>query len=83
MKHNLIFTGSGPIMIMHTYSDISNDKLIAKLAAKTGLKIELQEKIDPTIIGGMIIILQNQIVDGSIRYDLSELKNRLMNLKVH
>jgi len=57
--------------------------LIARLAAKTGLKIELDEKIDQSIIGGMIIILHDQIIDGSIRHGLQLLRNRLMKLKVH
>ncbi len=57
--------------------------LIGKLAAKTNLKIELEEKIDPAIIGGTIVILHNQIIDGSIRHGLQILRNRLMGLKVH
>jgi F-type H+-transporting ATPase subunit delta len=57
--------------------------LVGRLAAKTNLKIELDEKIDESIIGGMIVILQNQIIDGSIRHSLQVLRNRLMGLKVH
>ncbi len=57
--------------------------VIERLQKKTSLKIELREKIDKSIIGGMIIMLQNQIIDGSIRYDLNELRNRLMKIKVH
>ncbi len=45
MKHHLIFTGSGPIMILHTYADISDDKLIAKLAAK-GIRRFIAFEID-------------------------------------
>jgi len=57
--------------------------IIERLQKKTSQKIELEEKIDKTIIGGMIIMLRNQIINGSIRYDLNELKNRLMKVKVH
>ncbi len=64
-------------------SDTERDKIIEKLTAKTSLKIELEDKVDKSIIGGMIIILHNQIIDGSIRYGLSTLKNRLMQVKVH
>jgi F-type H+-transporting ATPase subunit delta len=64
-------------------SDDERKNLIARLSKKTSLKIELEEKIDKTIIGGMIVILQNQIIDGSIRYQLSLLKNKLMRVKVH
>ena len=64
-------------------SDSERKLLIVELTKKTGLKIELEERIDPSIIGGMVVILQNQIIDGSIRYALSLLRNRLMKVKVH
>jgi F-type H+-transporting ATPase subunit delta len=57
--------------------------LLQRLTAKTGLKIELEEKIDRSIIGGMVIILRDRIIDGSLRFALSQLKNRLMKVKVH
>lgn len=63
--------------------DIERAELIERLQKKTALKVELEEKIDPTVIGGMIVILHNQIIDGSIRFGLSQLKNRLMKVKVH
>ena len=63
--------------------DNERRELIERLAKKTSLKIELVEKIDKAIIGGMIIILHNQIIDGSVRHGLSQLKNRLMKVKVH
>ncbi|HPQ70775.1 MAG TPA: hypothetical protein PKW95_16745 [bacterium] len=34
MKHHLIFTGSGPIVVLHSYGDISDETLLAKLTAK-------------------------------------------------
>ncbi len=64
-------------------TDVERRKVIEKLQQKTSLKIELEEKIDKSIVGGMIIMLHNQIIDGSIRHGLDELKNRLMKVKVH
>ena len=64
-------------------TDGERQKLIEELARKTSLKIELEEKIDKSILGGMIIILHNQIIDGSVRHGLDQLKNRLMKVKVH
>lgn len=64
-------------------SEKERTDIVSKLAAKTGLKIELVEKVDKAIIGGMIVILHNQIIDGSIRHGLARLKNRLMKVKVH
>jgi F-type H+-transporting ATPase subunit delta len=58
-------------------------QMIKQLIKKTSFKIELEEKIDKSIIGGVILILHNQIIDDSIRYHLGLLKNRLMRVKVH
>lgn len=38
MRHNLVFTGSGPIIVIHTYSGISDPALLEKLSAKGILK---------------------------------------------
>jgi len=37
MKSGIIFTGSGPILIMTSYDSINNPKLVEKLASK-GIK---------------------------------------------
>jgi F-type H+-transporting ATPase subunit delta len=58
-------------------------EVIEQLQKKTSLKIELVEKVDETLVGGMIVMLKDQIMDGSIRHGLDELRNRLMNVKVH
>jgi F-type H+-transporting ATPase subunit delta len=64
-------------------SEAEREKLLIKLAQKTSLKIELEEKIDKSIIGGIVVMLHNKIIDGSIKYNLSLLRNRLMKTKVH
>ena len=64
-------------------SDAERKRLIENLTRKTSFKIELDEKIDKSIIGGMIIILHNKIIDGSIKYSLDQLRNRLMKVRVH
>jgi F-type H+-transporting ATPase subunit delta len=56
--------------------------LIERLAAKTGHTIELDEKVDKSILGGMIIIIGDQIIDGSVRHKLGLLRDELMKLKV-
>jgi len=64
-------------------TDAERLKLIESLQRKTSLKIELEEKIDKSILGGMTVMLRNQIIDGSLRHGLDLLKNRLMKVKVH
>lgn len=59
------------------------EKLIARLASKTSLTIELEKKVDPSILGGMIVILHNEIIDGSLRYYLESIEEQLARVKVH
>ena len=59
------------------------EKLINKLQKETGKKIQLLNRLDPSIIGGSILILANQVVDFSIRNRLNSLKERLLAIKVH
>ena len=56
--------------------------IIASLAAKTNLIIQIEEKVDPAIIGGMIVILHNEIIDGSVRHGLRMIEKQLAKVKV-
>ena len=63
-------------------TDNERQNLIARLKSKTDKSIELEEKVDPSILGGMIVILGDQIIDGSVKHHLTLLRNELMKLKV-
>jgi len=58
------------------------DRLTASLEKLTGKKIELVHKIDKSIIGGIIVELNYQIIDRSVRSQLNSLKHDLMTVKV-
>lgn len=49
-------------------------KLSDKLAAKLGKKIILIKKVDPSIIGGVIVRYGNTMTDGSVRAKLDAVK---------
>jgi len=53
------------------------------IESKTGKKVRLVAQTDPRIIGGMILIIQNKIIDGSIRFQLDTISRSLGQLKVH
>jgi len=57
--------------------------LVATLAIKTGRKIELERKVDSGLIGGMVVIMADEIIDGSVKYGLSRLEEQLYKVKVH
>lgn len=58
------------------------DALTRSLEEQTGKKIELETKVDPSILGGMIVIMGDQIIDGSVRYSLAQLQDELLKIKV-
>jgi len=58
-------------------------QLVARLESKTGKKIELVRKIDPHLIGGMVVQVGDEMIDGSVRHGLVMLEERLSHIKVH
>lgn len=57
-------------------------KLKSSLLAKSGLKVVLEEKIDKSIMGGMIVVMHNKIIDGSVRYGLEQIEDKLSKVRV-
>jgi F-type H+-transporting ATPase subunit delta len=53
------------------------------IEARTGKEVRLVKTTDPEIIGGMILIIEDKIIDGSIRHQLATLRKDLSGLKVH
>jgi F-type H+-transporting ATPase subunit delta len=63
-------------------ADLEQDT-IEMLERETGKTIRLSKTVDVRIIGGMIIIIEDQIIDGSIRHKLEEMEKSLSEVKVH
>ena len=49
------------------------------LERRTNKKIILQTRIQPAILGGVIARVGDQLIDGSVRYRLSALRQQLLN----
>ena len=58
------------------------ERLKAKLEKNYQRKIEMKEKVDPQIMGGVILVLANQVLDGSVRDRLASLKENLLAVRV-
>ncbi len=59
-------------------SDEQKKELSQKLSASLKKTIELDTKIDESIIGGMIVEIEGKRYDGSVRRRLEELKHVMM-----
>jgi len=60
----------------------SQKRILADKLSKTfGTTVELREEIRPQLIGGMIVYLGDQRMDGSILGQLEKMKQRLLNVE--
>jgi len=58
------------------------DSLIKKLESITGKKVELINEIDKSLLGGVLIKLGDQVIDGTLRGKLNNLQNSLKEIIV-
>ena len=54
------------------------NKITKKISEVEGMETELYNIIDPTLIGGVRVVIDGHIYDGSIKAHLSKLKNSLL-----
>lgn len=57
--------------------DALRRQLRGTLEQRTGKRIELRERVDPEILGGVVVRLGDTVLDGSIRAQLRRLRARL------
>ena len=48
-----------------------------KLTTITGKKVDIEETVDPTLKGGMLVQIGDTVIDGSVAGHLKELRERL------
>lgn len=60
-------------------SDETSEALRARLAEATGKTVRLERKIDPQILGGIVLRVRDMLVDASIRRRLELLRLDLMS----
>jgi len=59
------------------------ENLQEKLEKYVGKKIEMHNKCDPEIIGGMIIKIGDYLIDGSIKSKLESLEEKIKKIPLH
>ena len=60
-------------------TDAQTAKLIAKLSGITGKQIELTNKLDPTVLGGMRLDYDGKRVDDTVSHRLDAVRSMLQN----
>ena len=68
---------SGEVTTAIPIDDATLNRLATELSRITGKSVQLFQKVDPSILGGAIIQVGEQIIDGSLRRKLDQIKERL------
>ena len=57
-------------------------KIAARVQEATGRRVELARRVDPSIIGGLVLRIGDVIVDGSVKARIRRLRRRLATAEV-
>lgn len=57
-------------------NDSQRDELQKALASSTGKIVEMNVSIDPEIMGGVIVRIDDTVMDGSVKHKIRKLKNQ-------
>jgi F-type H+-transporting ATPase subunit delta len=55
------------------------EQLRTSLSKSLDMDMELQNRVDPEILGGLVVQVEGKILDGSIRQHLLRMRQRIMN----
>lgn len=64
----------------HPLSDAQQQALAAKLKARTGRATDLDLRVDPAILGGIIVRIGSEQIDASVRTRLTRLGQQMKGL---
>lgn len=62
--------------------EAQSERLLGILAERTHKIISLTRIVDPDILGGMILVVDDEVLDGSVRNQLERLRRRLLGARV-
>ncbi len=58
-------------------SDVQRDRLRSVLERRSGKKVVLEEKIDPSVLGGIVVKVGSTVYDGSARTQIRQIRQTL------
>jgi F-type H+-transporting ATPase subunit delta len=74
-------TKRASIVTAMSLDEAGKNRLVKDLEATMGSKLKAEFSVDPEIIGGFIARFDGTLLDGSVKYRLNALRNKLISVK--
>lgn len=58
-------------------SEEQAEKLLTKLSEKSGKKVQLVQKVNPDVLGGIRVEIDGELLDGTVQTRLKDLRSRI------
>jgi len=59
------------------------NRLTATLSRRSGLRVVLTRETDPALIGGAVVSMDHQVIDGTIATEFWRIRRQLLQARVH
>jgi len=63
--------------------DAQTARLTAMLGRRSGLRVVLTRETDPAVIGGAVVAMDHQVIDGTIATEFWRIRRQLLQARVH
>lgn len=60
-------------------SEEQSSRLLDKLTAYSGKKVDLRQKVDPSVLGGLRVEIDGRLLDGTVQSRLADLRAKVNN----
>ncbi len=74
---------SGTVTTAKSLDDSEKQRLLAALERQTRLRLNIDYKVDPAVLGGVRFKSGDLLIDNSLQTQMAHLKEKLMLVKVH
>jgi len=79
-RHNNILEAT--VISTVVLTEEQTEKIVKNMSAVTGSEILITNKVDETLIGGVVIYVGDKVIDGSVKKKLNDLKEELAQVIV-
>ncbi|MCS7047667.1 MAG: ATP synthase F1 subunit delta [Verrucomicrobiae bacterium] len=70
-------TVAGEVITARPLEETVLEQMASALTRALGKNVHLYQRVDPSVLGGAIIKVGEQVIDGSLRYKLQQLQQQL------